>query len=543
MLVPTMEKLQVVVLAPTREISVQIANVMSSISQCAGKIKVEAFIGGLPVEQDKKKISKCQVAVGAPGRMKHLISSGLMDLSAVRLFVLDEADRLMEETFKNDISYIYTKLPQNKQIIAASATFPKELEKFVSEYMKKHIKVSPGEETILIGVRQFVSVIPAHPIVLVQMKNKTKELIKLLSSIPFKQCLVFSNYQSRAESICDELTKEGWPAIFINGSQAQAKRLKAYTSLKEFRCRVLLSTDLTSRGIDAENVNLVVNLDLPYDGATYLHRIGRAGRYGTYGIAITILQDGGELERFRNLLYEVGGEGFKVSVLPKEKLTVDIWKTDDFEKLSSSVGEYKFVKTCESDEVGKNADRAYISNVEGREEEALSVIHENRLSIPLEKPVLDSFESLKKELSNFSLEDTKETITDQKEGGTDVPPKVKSALTYLENNGWKSFYRDYESRKNKNQVEPTCNSVEIEVKKPSSDDNSDYSSETDDEESSDSDSSSSETSISESEDNNNNSVNHRHNIYNWYSLWMKQSSYIRNYVQYCHYWKDMTNFS
>lgn len=124
MLVPTMEKLQVVVLAPTREISVQIANVstteiakmfsetfsnwpsfqvISSISQCSHKIKVEAFIGGLPVEQDKKKIAKCQVAVGAPGRMKHLISSGLMDLSAVRLLVLDEADRLMEENFKSDI--------------------------------------------------------------------------------------------------------------------------------------------------------------------------------------------------------------------------------------------------------------------------------------------------------------------------------------------------------------------------------------------------------------------------------------------------------
>lgn len=319
-------------------------------------------------------------------------------------------------------------------------------------------------------------------------------------------------------------------------------RLEAYNSLKEYKCRILFSTDLTSRGIDAEHVNVVVNLDLPYDGATYLHRIGRAGRYGTYGLAITILQEGEEVEKFRKLLYEVGGENLKLSVLPKEKLTVDIWKTDDFEKLSSSVGSYKFAGKTDLEEPGKNTDTDHVPNCTKREDKAISVIYENHLSVPLEKPVLNHYGSFIKELSNLDLNDEAESsIIKPKEGAVKVPRELTSAVAHLERTGWESFHRDCESYKNENDVKPPCESLQTEVKEQISDNN--YSDSSDCEECSDSDIlSSSEISTSESDDENRNKVMYNDNIYKWYSLWIKQSVHIKKYVQYCHYWKEMTNF-
>nr|CAD7460251.1 unnamed protein product [Timema tahoe] len=204
--------------------------------------------------------------------------------------------------------YIFWKLPDNKQMIAASATYPNSLEKAVSCYMRTPTHVSPNYDgPVLLGLRQFVMVVPAHTNVAAQVKIKIERLMELLSSVTFQQCVVFSNYQTRAESICNRLNANGWPAMSITGSQDQYARLKAITCLREFRCRVLLSTDLTSRGIDAENVNLIVNFDVPYSGTTYLHRIGRAGRYGSHGISITLVAEDKELLEFQQMLGSIGG--------------------------------------------------------------------------------------------------------------------------------------------------------------------------------------------------------------------------------------------
>nr|CAD7398066.1 unnamed protein product [Timema cristinae] len=321
--------LQVLVLAPTREIAVQITHVIRDIGQCIKGLKVESFIGGLPYHEDVKKAEGCQIAVGAPGRIKHLIEAGCMKTDLVRLFVMDEADKLMDDTFVKDINYIFWKLPDNKQMIAASATYPNSLEKAVSCYMRTPTHVSPNYDgPVLLGLRQFVMVVPAHTNVAAQVKIKIERLMELLSSVTFQQCVVFSNYQTRAESICNRLNANGWPAMSITGSQDQYARLKAITCLREFRCRVLLSTDLTSRGIDAENVNLIVNFDVPYSGTTYLHRIGRAGRYGSHGISITLVAESKELLEFQQMLGSIGGNSMSIARLSRESLKKDLWKCD-----------------------------------------------------------------------------------------------------------------------------------------------------------------------------------------------------------------------
>lgn len=326
---------QTLVLAPTREIAVQIAHVFSSVGCEIKGLKVEVFIGGTAIEGDKKKSKDCHIAVGAPGRIRHLIEKDFLKVDNVRLFILDEADKLMETSFQKDINYIFSKLPLNKQIIASSATYPGDLETFLQTYMCSPVVASPdNDEPILIGLKQFAAIVPSHPNAMKQVQIKVDELIKIFNKIPFKQSLVFSNYQSRAQSVCNKIHSVGLRATFIAGNQDMNKRLEAINKLKNFKCRILLTTDLTARGIDAENVNLVVNLDLPIDAPTYLHRIGRAGRYGSYGISITIVAEN-ELETFQKLLTCVGGPTFYVLKLPSE-YPDDIW----------SVSSTKFEKLC-----------------------------------------------------------------------------------------------------------------------------------------------------------------------------------------------------
>lgn len=137
----------------------------------------------------------------------------------------------------------------------------------------------------------------------------------------------FHFFDSRAQSICNHLKALGWAAIWLTGGQDQHDRLEAVASLREFRCRVLLSTDLTARGIDAENVNLIINLDIPHSGATYLHRIGRAGRYGSHGIAVSLVADGKELAQFRKVLGTIG-ESMSVAKLPSDVIPTDLWHCD-----------------------------------------------------------------------------------------------------------------------------------------------------------------------------------------------------------------------
>ncbi|KAL6264612.1 hypothetical protein P5V15_004714 [Pogonomyrmex californicus] len=327
---------QVLIVAPTREIAIQITNVLKTIGSKIEGLKTEHFVGGISLEEDKKKLSKCHIAVGAPGRLKHLIEKGFLQVSKVRLFVLDEADKLMEINFQKDINYIFSKLPSSKQVIASSATYPGDLETFLQTYMSSPILTSPNiDGPILIGIKQFVAVVPVHPNAMKQVQIKVDELVKIFTKIPFKQSLVFSNYQSRAQSISNKINSLGFSSTYIVGNQDMTKRLGAIEKLRNLECRIMLTTDLTARGIDIENINMVINLDIPTDPATYLHRIGRAGRYGSHGISITIVSES-EFSSFRELLTLIGGPNFYLFKLSSD-YAEDVWAGDTatFEKIYS----------------------------------------------------------------------------------------------------------------------------------------------------------------------------------------------------------------
>ncbi|XP_078098134.1 putative ATP-dependent RNA helicase DDX20 [Mustelus asterias] len=280
---------QVLVLAPTREIAVQIHSVITAIGIKMEALECHAFIGGTPLSLDKVRLRKCHIAVGSPGRIKQLIEIGFLPTASIRLFVLDEADKLLEEgSFQEQINWIYSSLPSNKQMVALSATYPESLAHHLTRYMRdpSFVRLNPTDPA-LIGLKQFYKVVNSYPLPHKIFEEKMQHLLELFSKIPFNQALVFSNLHSRAQRLADILTSKGLPAVCISGSMNQNQRLEAMSKLKQFKCRILISTDLTSRGIDAEKVNLVVNLDVPQDWETYMHRIGRAGRFGTQGLAVT----------------------------------------------------------------------------------------------------------------------------------------------------------------------------------------------------------------------------------------------------------------
>ncbi|XP_026690667.2 putative ATP-dependent RNA helicase DDX20 [Ciona intestinalis] len=291
--------LQVVVLAPTREIALQIHEVVSTIGQDIEQLSVQVFIGGTLVSEDRHKAKRCHIAIGSPGRIKQLISLGILAVNNVRLFVLDEADKLVEEGgLQQQINWIYSSLPSTKQMLALSATYPEALAKFLTKYMQQptFVRLNPTDPSLL-GLKQYYLLVKECKLPHQLFEEKTRCIIEILSSMTYQQALLFSNYHTRAETLCNALNSSGWRSTFISGSMEQWRRTEAITRLKSYQCRILISTDLTSRGIDAQNVDVVINMDVPTDWETYMHRIGRAGRFGAYGTAISLVGPGVEVSR------------------------------------------------------------------------------------------------------------------------------------------------------------------------------------------------------------------------------------------------------
>jgi len=310
--------LQVVVLAPTREIAMQGLEVASQIGAYMPGIKIASFIGGLPLVEDKMKAVNCQMAIGTPGRMKQMLSEKSLNPDTVRLVILDEADKLLEQSFLTDTTAILDMLPSSKQVMTLSATYPDKLAEIAEQLMRspQHIRLAQ-ENQVLHGVKQFVQMLESSPSQPKQNQIKQAALLKILSSIPYNQCLVFTNYQIVAQSTADFLNSRGFPSICISAGQDQLRRLQSIQTFKTFKCRILCSTDLTARGIDAENVNLVINYDVPEDHNTYLHRIGRGGRFGSNSTSVSLAPLGKEEQRLRRVVFRTGSE---IKIIPEDTI-------------------------------------------------------------------------------------------------------------------------------------------------------------------------------------------------------------------------------
>lgn len=311
---------QKVIITPTREISTQIKETMRKVAPSGARTSV--YVGGCnhKLHQIDLKKTRPQIVIGTPGRVAQLLKMGSMNLSHVDFFVLDEADKLMDDVFRDDINIIINSLPPIRQVAVFSATYPRNLDNLLSTFLRDAALVRFNADDVqLVGIKQYV-VTKCSPML--------EKLTHVLKSIQYVQALVFCDQIAKCEPIATHLKSEGLDVTYVSSAMSQKERQLAVDQLCAKRVKILVSSDLTARGIDADNVNLVVNVDAAANEETYFHRIGRAARFGAQGAAVTLLEDEKALKCFTALAYR--GKVTVKRVQRVENLPSDLSKNTDF---------------------------------------------------------------------------------------------------------------------------------------------------------------------------------------------------------------------
>nr|WCZ58602.1 ATP-dependent RNA helicase [Andalucia godoyi] len=280
---------QALVLVHTRELAYQINSEFERFRKHMPGVTSVVFYGGTPVKQNLAVLAKDKqqptVVVGTPGRVMDLLSrkDGLK-VDNVRFFVLDECDRLLDEVdMRNMVQQIYAKLPKTKQVMMLSATLSKETAETAKRFMHNPwtVLIDDQSNLTLHGLQQYYAK--------VEEAAKTQKLMDLLDELEFNQVVIFVKSIDRCKMLTKLLNSVTFPAVSIHSDLSQHERIKRYQEFKDFKHRIVVSTDLIARGIDVERVNIVFNFDMPNSDDTYLHRVGRAGRFGTKGLAISLV--------------------------------------------------------------------------------------------------------------------------------------------------------------------------------------------------------------------------------------------------------------
>ena len=269
------------VLTPTRELALQITESFQAYGRYTGLRATCVFGGVSQVPQVDALREGVDILVATPGRLNDLIGQGLCDLRTVSIFTLDEADRMLDMGFINDVKKIIAKIPAKRQTLLFSATMPGEIEALAATILKNPAKVAvtPVASTVD-TIEQWVY--------FVDKPNKIKLLIGLLEDPDIESTLTFSRTKHGADKICKALCRAGIDARAIHGDKSQNARQNALQEFKSGKVRVLVATDIAARGIDIDQLSLVINYDLPNEPETYVHRIGRTGRAGLSGVAISL---------------------------------------------------------------------------------------------------------------------------------------------------------------------------------------------------------------------------------------------------------------
>lgn len=290
--------IKALIVAPTRELAIQIQENFAMYSKYLD-IKDTVIFGGVNQSSQVRKINAgVDVLVATPGRLLDLSNQKHVDLKNVKYFVLDEADRMLDMGMIHDVKKIISRLPKERQNLLFSATMPKEVTKLVNSILKNPIKVEvqPVSSTAEI-ISQGVYFVPK--------KNKKSLLVHLLKDEEIKSVIVFSRTKHGANKIAKDLEKAGIQAAAIHGNKSQNQRQLALNNFKEGTIRALVATDIAARGIDIDELSHVINFDLPDVAETYVHRIGRTGRAGASGVAITFC-DQEEMSMFREIEKVIG---------------------------------------------------------------------------------------------------------------------------------------------------------------------------------------------------------------------------------------------
>ncbi|KAH8234804.1 hypothetical protein KR032_003351 [Drosophila birchii] len=318
---------QTLVVVPTRELAVQVMETFLYLGEFLPKFKVDYVIGGTDLASDRKRIRDCCIVIGTPGRLLHLHRKNVLCVNNMNLLVLDEADQLYQQAgLYRTVSELILKLPKKIQRIACSATYERNLDEQLAKSMQKPVLISNSERaTVLLGIRQFVYTLPTQINNIEQMNCKVDAVIKIFNLVPYEQVVLFASSKMRADSFRNYLSRRGIECYLISGAMSQTERSEVFDCYRYFKMRTLVATDVFARGVDSPHTNLIINLDPPKDHVDYLHRIGRAGRFGSKGIAITLVYEDAESDSFKGILSKAH-TGKSVLEFPKEaEKGLDFW--------------------------------------------------------------------------------------------------------------------------------------------------------------------------------------------------------------------------
>ena len=279
---PEKDEIQCLILSPTRELATQTSIVYQFLGEYL-KIKVTLLIGGTKVGADIDKLNEGpQVLVGSPGRVLDLIKRKKVSLGYLQSFVLDEADEMLSKGFLDTIKEIISLIPTTAKILLFSATMPKDIVEMTTKFMKDPAKILvKNEELTLEGIKQYY--------VYLKKEDKLDVLFQIYRGIEIAQAIIYCNTKKSVENVSAELKKKGHMISSIHGDLKQFERDSVMRDFRSGVTRVLVTTDLLARGIDVYQVSLVINYEMPKEKETYIHRIGRSGRFGRKGNAINFV--------------------------------------------------------------------------------------------------------------------------------------------------------------------------------------------------------------------------------------------------------------
>lgn len=311
---PVPGEISTVVVCHTRELAYQIKNEYLRFSKYMPDVRTEVFYGGLPIKKDiqvlKDKDTCPHIVVATPGRLHALVKDNAIRLNNVKLFVIDECDKVLELVdMRRDVQDIFRATPHQKQVMMFSATLSQDIRPVCKKFMQNPLEIYVDDEAKLTlhGLQQYY--------IKLEEKDKNRRLLDLLDSLEFNQVIIFVKLTSRANELNKLLCACNFPSIAVHSAMPQSERIERYKLFKEFNKRICVSTDVFGRGIDIERINLAINYDMPPEADQYLHRVGRAGRFGTKGLAISFVslkEDEEVLEKIQ-LRFDV-----KITEFPEE---------------------------------------------------------------------------------------------------------------------------------------------------------------------------------------------------------------------------------
>lgn len=272
--------IKALILAPTRELAIQIGESFDDYGKYLD-VKIGVVYGGITPKQHIKVLKRePSILIATPGRLLDLIGKGYADLRKVEIFVLDEADQMLDVKTLQDVKTIISKLPNVRQNILFSATMPKKVMKIVHSILKNPIEID--DKTISPKGADIM-----QQVYFVEEPEKTSLLLSLLKDKSYESVLVFTRTKKRADKVCKAINIENIRSKAIHGDKNQSERLKALELFKNKEIKVLVATDVAARGIDISNISYVINMDIPNVPETFIHRIGRTGRAGISGMSIS----------------------------------------------------------------------------------------------------------------------------------------------------------------------------------------------------------------------------------------------------------------